>query len=237
MVILSLSMTLIQLTENMEIEMTDTDIQKLKAAALAATPGPWFVQFGDDERHQCMTAISAVNARTDNDCMFTDQPLIAVTFHQSYPLVNMEGDDCGDLNSAYIAAANPAAILDLIAAVERAQAAPFDIEAKLRQAFDLGQTYYQQLDSTDGRENLKVSATADKLGALIADAQAEQAAPYADPRDFRIEGRSHDGKSPDVHLPIFGDGSSHGKRLFVVALPPPEAAPQVAAAQIAPDQP
>lgn len=99
--------------------MTNEQLQQLKELAQVATPGPWFVQYGDDIRHQCMTAISSVNKRDGNDGIFDDdQPLIAVTFHQSYPGVNLEGDDCGDSDSAYIAAANPAAILALIAKVE-----------------------------------------------------------------------------------------------------------------------
>lgn len=106
------------------------DLQHLKELAQAATPGPWFVQHGDDIRHCCMTAISNVNARSRNEGMFDEQPLVAVTFHQTYPLVNVDGDDddCGDKDSAYIAAANPAAILELIALAEKgmqgAQAVP-----------------------------------------------------------------------------------------------------------------
>lgn len=100
-------------------EITNEELARLKALAEAATPGPWYVQYGDDIRHQCMTAISAVNKRDGNDGLFDDdQPLIAVTFHQSYPGVNLEGDDCGDNDSAYITAANPAVILALIAKVE-----------------------------------------------------------------------------------------------------------------------
>lgn len=99
--------------------MNNEDLQQLKALAMAATPGPWYVQFGDDIRHQCMTAISAVNKRDGNDGLFEDdQPLIAVTFHQSYPAVNIEGDDCGDKDSAYIAAASPNVVLALIARIE-----------------------------------------------------------------------------------------------------------------------
>jgi hypothetical protein len=96
----------------------NNDLQQLKALAMAATPGPWYVQYGDDERYQCMTAISATNSRSHNMGMFGEEALIAVTFHQSYPPVNLAGDDCGDNDSAYIAAASPDVVLALIARIE-----------------------------------------------------------------------------------------------------------------------
>ncbi|MBV8060800.1 MAG: hypothetical protein JO253_04660 [Alphaproteobacteria bacterium] len=79
------------------------------------------------------------------------------------------------------------AIPDLIAAVERAQAAPpFDIEAKLRRAFALGGTYALQVDSADGRENLKAVDTGEELAKLIAEAQTAQATPSIDDFSTRI---------------------------------------------------
>lgn len=109
--------------------MTNEELQRLKALALAATPGPWYVQFGDDIRYQCMTAISPIKKRDGNDGIFNEnEPLIAVTFHQSYPAVNIEGDDCGDNDSAYIAAANPKTILELIDAFCRLSV-PVDLKS------------------------------------------------------------------------------------------------------------
>jgi len=147
----------------------NTDIQKLKAAALAATPGPWEA-IGDevfpvDECEAC-------------------HPIRGYDWDNSSCRLPEEREK----DAQFIALANPAAILDLIAAVESAQSAPFDIEATLRRAFALGCTYAMQIDSADGRENLRVSATADNLGALIAEAQAAQAAPQvAAPAGFTKE--------------------------------------------------
>ena len=44
---------------------------------------------------------------------------------------------------------------------------------------------------------------------------------YIAPSEVIIMGRAWDGKTADIELPIFGDGSSQGRRLFVVALPKP----------------
>lgn len=98
------------------------DLQELKRQAMAATPGPWYVQYGDDEHHMCMTAVSATNSRIRNEGRFSDDDkLIAITFHQSLPGVAYESEDLGEVDSAYVAAANPATILDLIERLERAE--------------------------------------------------------------------------------------------------------------------
>ena len=103
--------------------MIDTkQLEDLKAKARAATPGPWFVQYGDDMNFMCMTAISADNSRTRNEGQFVDDAkLIAITYHQCYPGAGYETDDFGEADSTYIAAANPAAILSLIAELEQAR--------------------------------------------------------------------------------------------------------------------
>ena len=98
-----------------------TDHQELKRLAEAATPGPWYVQYGDDASHRCMTAVSTHNKRLNNQGCFTEaefESLIAITLHQSYPWVD---PDCvnDDANSAYIAAASPDVVLSMIAEIDR----------------------------------------------------------------------------------------------------------------------
>lgn len=97
-----------------------TDHQELKRLAEAATPGPWYVQYGDDASHRCMTAVSTHNKRLNNQGCFTEaefESLIAITLHQSYPWVD---PDCvnDDANSAYIAAASPDVVLSMIAEID-----------------------------------------------------------------------------------------------------------------------
>jgi len=97
------------------------DTKALRALAEAATPGPWYVQYGDDASHMCMTAISTRNKRLNNQGCFTEsefESLIAITLHQSYPWVD---PDCknDDANSNYIAACSPDVVLALLDALER----------------------------------------------------------------------------------------------------------------------
>lgn len=61
--------------------------------------------------------------------------------------------------------------------------------------------------------------TASAMAAAVDDARKSSC---IDPSEICIVGRAHDGKTPDIDLPIFGDGSKDGKRLFVVALPAPQ---------------
>lgn len=55
---------------------------------------------------------------------------------------------------------------------------------------------------------------------------------YIRPGELLIEGRTHDGNTID--LPIFGDGTKDGKRLFIVALPVSQASAPVAAVDLSP---
>ena len=97
-------------------------IENLKELAAKATPGPWYVQYGDDNADMCMTAISPQNRRQNNIGDFpTDQPLIALTYHQQKPWVLDDEPEQADTNSEYIAAANPAVVIELIAMLEAAQ--------------------------------------------------------------------------------------------------------------------
>ncbi len=97
------------------------DTKNMRELAEAATPGPWYVQYGDDASHMCMTAISTRNKRLNNQGCFTEsefESLIAITLHQSYPWVD---PDCknDDANSNYIAACSPDVVLGLLDALER----------------------------------------------------------------------------------------------------------------------
>lgn len=77
------------------------DLQQLKALALAATPGPWFTRpITDDDLYARGLAIVAENGKTLSD----------------------EDAGPGDKDATYIAAANPAVVLDLIARIERTAA-------------------------------------------------------------------------------------------------------------------
>jgi len=103
------------------------DYSELRKKAEAATPGEWHIQCGDDSSFMCMTAIAANRKRTGNCGQFAgDEPLIAITYHQQYPVVDADpdGDDCGDANSEYIAAANPATILALLDELDSLRAKP-----------------------------------------------------------------------------------------------------------------
>ena len=73
--------------------MTDTELDALEAAAKAATPGPWKDSFDD------------VLAYKDN----------LLCEYRTLRIKSIDIDIDGENNAAYIAAANPTAILELIA--------------------------------------------------------------------------------------------------------------------------
>ena len=113
------------------------DLKELERLARAATPGPWFVQYGDDANFMCMTAISTENRRSRNEGQFSQneiEKLVAITLHQTYPFIDPECTN-DDANSAYIAYANPAVILSLIAELTRPETTLVSImRAELEQA-------------------------------------------------------------------------------------------------------
>ncbi|EPN1614164.1 ead/Ea22-like family protein [Cronobacter turicensis] len=74
------------------------DTAKLKAAALAATPGEW--------RYQKTTPVTDAEISAQNHTR----------------VINLLAGDVTPANSEFIAAANPAAVLELIAALEAARA-------------------------------------------------------------------------------------------------------------------
>jgi hypothetical protein len=78
------------------------DIDKLKALALAATPGPWMRLFGERTLYDRMEDGCRGNAIVRADLAYSKQ-------------------DADNLD--FIAAANPATVLELIAEVEKLRAA------------------------------------------------------------------------------------------------------------------
>lgn len=76
------------------------DIDELERLALAATPGPWW-QNPDAGNQVCLGDVNGI------DICFVAGP----------------GDDWSEANQAFIAAANPAVILGLVAEVRRLRAA------------------------------------------------------------------------------------------------------------------
>ncbi|WP_171965877.1 ead/Ea22-like family protein [Cronobacter sakazakii] len=82
-----------------------TDTAKLKAAALAATPGPW--------RYQ-----KQLQSRTRKSALKTTRGV-----------VNLLAGDVTPANSEFIALANPAVVLELIAALEAAEKRNAELEA------------------------------------------------------------------------------------------------------------
>lgn len=81
----------------------DADLAKLKAAAQAATPGPWFYQEKSD-------AYTHIVRPEDNPGMIVYQ-------------YGQDSRGVQEANARYMAAANPDAVLSLIGRLERAQAA------------------------------------------------------------------------------------------------------------------
>ena len=120
--------------------MTDTpEIERIRAALAAGpTPGPWFVQYGDDQQHMCCTAVSSANKRAINEGQWRAsecEALVALTHHQCYPFVE---PDCerDDENSEYIAACNPAAMTAVLAHID-AQAAEIEsLQWVVKDAFE-----------------------------------------------------------------------------------------------------
>ena len=86
----------------------------LEAKAKAATPGAWHIIEADDERF--MSAVYVATTPEDATPGETPENVIAVTLLQS-PRVACISDEKWDENTAFIAAANPATVLRLVAMV------------------------------------------------------------------------------------------------------------------------
>lgn len=113
------------------------DLNETKSTSLAGqferrvsnhTPGPWEVVYRDDEIFMCMTAIApkGVMGDTMNICRLQDDPnadkVIAITFHQSFPLVGIDFEDgVEDANTRLIAAAPDLleALIEVVAISDR----------------------------------------------------------------------------------------------------------------------
>lgn len=86
----------------------------MEAKAKAATPGAWHIIEADDERF--MSAVYVATTPEDATPGETPENVIAVTLLQS-PRVACIADEKWDENTAFIAAANPATVLRLVAMV------------------------------------------------------------------------------------------------------------------------
>lgn len=74
-----------------------TFLSELARLREAATKGPWFKRYCDDDNHMCMTVISGTDYGEVNTGQFRDEPdTIAATFHQIAPVVG----DTADCNEA-----------------------------------------------------------------------------------------------------------------------------------------
>jgi hypothetical protein len=115
------------------------DIEKLKALALAATPGPWEVDTVKSEGHYGTDedggygfmgyAIIDEEGRPLMDSLNRDQSEI----HEDYDGEELYAwDELAKRDAAFVAGANPAAVLELIAEVERLRA---DREAAVKEAW------------------------------------------------------------------------------------------------------
>jgi len=80
----------------------------------AATEGPWYRNFGDDDRFMCMNWISANKEPSSNIGQYENAGTIAVMFHQGYPDVGCDRDDLNDANAEFIAHFNPLYVKQLI---------------------------------------------------------------------------------------------------------------------------
>ena len=86
----------------------------LEIKAKAATPGAWHIIESDDERF--MSAVYVATTTPEATPGETPENVIAVTLLQS-PRVACIADEKWDENAAFIVAANPAAVLRLVAMV------------------------------------------------------------------------------------------------------------------------
>lgn len=76
-----------------------TELEKLKAAA---TEGPWFERYCDDNSHMNMTVISSKDYGRTNTGPFNDEAdTVAITFHQ-LPPVSGDTADCNDATTELI---------------------------------------------------------------------------------------------------------------------------------------
>ena len=79
-----------------------TFLPELKRLMDAATKGPWFKRYCDDDNHMCMTVISSKDYGPTNTGQFKDEPdTIAATFHQIAPVI-ADTPDCNEATTDLI---------------------------------------------------------------------------------------------------------------------------------------
>lgn len=79
-----------------------TFLPELKRLMDAATKGPWFKRYCDDDNHMCMTVISSKDYGPANTGQFKDEPdTIAATFHQITPVIG-DTPDCNEATTDLI---------------------------------------------------------------------------------------------------------------------------------------
>jgi hypothetical protein len=124
-----------------------TDIQKLKSLAEAATPGPWTVS----EEHESASFQGYVVGDPDG--------WIAI-----FGTTNQDAD-----NADYVAASNPAAVLELVAEIERLREANKTVECRFGVSEDTLKTIRGCLASAEGDiDQLKAENAALRDAAAVA---------------------------------------------------------------------
>ncbi|MFM1454483.1 ead/Ea22-like family protein [Yersinia enterocolitica] len=125
------------------------NIEELKKVALAATPGPWVKcdSYGPNENGTCISAV--------------ERPDLMIASTTGY-----YGRVGGIANTHFIALANPAVILDLIAQLEAAQKERDALKMKLSDAGCLLVEWKQRVEQSERRANTleaALSAANEKL--------------------------------------------------------------------------
>lgn len=133
---------------------TPEGLRELKALAEKATPGPWTSKEGSTSYPEC------------DDADFWNVVLSPggkeiVTLHERYSLKADDRRDY-DFDAAFIAAANPATVLSLLAALEEAR----EREAEQTKAFDLLVSTVLAARTTNTRDYME--GLADDLNVALA---------------------------------------------------------------------
>ncbi|THV30209.1 hypothetical protein [Glycomyces paridis] len=99
--------------------MDESLLQEIESCSAAATPGPWFVRFLDDDHAMSLVAVSTVESSSGGERWpdFSNGEIIAATLVQHPRYVDVE-DERWDENAAFIAMAREA-IPRLVAEVRR----------------------------------------------------------------------------------------------------------------------
>lgn len=159
------------------------NIEELKKVALAATPGPWEKcdSYGPNENGTCISAV--------------ERPDLMIASTTGY-----YGRVGGIANTHFIALANPAVILDLIAQLEAAQKEIHDLKMKLSDAGCLLVEWKHRVEQSEYTDNKAEAA----LSAAQLDATRWRA--FLSSPAIRILGHAglQDDKPIDGHYCHFG---------------------------------